>query len=79
MKTNLALLEQGQKGEYLRAGYKVKEGESLQNIADKYSITTDEIISLNTGMENIDVNTKLVEGAYIKLPNYINREEWKNG
>ena len=79
VKANLALLEEGQKGEYLRAGYRVKEGESLQNIADKYSITTDEIISLNTGMENIDVNTKLVEGAYIKLPNYINREEWKNG
>ncbi|RZG82444.1 type VI secretion system tip protein TssI/VgrG [Acinetobacter pittii] len=79
VKANLALLEEGQKGEYLRAGYRVKEGESLQDIADKYSITTDEIISLNTGMENIDVNTKLVEGAYIKLPNYINREEWKNG
>ncbi|WP_146196668.1 LysM peptidoglycan-binding domain-containing protein, partial [Acinetobacter stercoris] len=76
VKTNLSLLEEGRKGDYLRAGHIVKEGESIQSIANKYSASTNAIISLNSGMENIDINAKLAKGAYVKLPSYIKREEW---
>ncbi|RPE31077.1 type VI secretion system secreted protein VgrG [Acinetobacter sp. BIGb0102] len=76
VKTNLILLEEGEKGQYLRAGYLVKDGDSINSIAAKYSITPDSIISLNAGMENVDVDTKLNKGIYVRLPNYINREEW---
>ena len=76
IKTKLSLLEEGQKGNYLRAGYVTKKNESLKIIANKYNINPYEIIGLNAGMENIDIDAKLAEGVYIKLPNYINRMEW---
>ena len=76
VKTSLLLLEEGVKGQYLRAGYLIKDGDTIKSIATKYSVSPASIINLNAGMENLDIESKLNKGVYVKLPNYIDREEW---
>ena len=76
IKQEVELIEEGGEGNYLRARYKVQEGETLTSISQKFNITVDELCELNDSVMSIDKTVVLTKGKLIKLPSHVGRMEW---